>query len=132
MFLHVDIADIRVRQPNVAAVMPNDVILSKKLFPSAEVESALRTALLESVVATAAIYGTALPEDPQAQSAASVQLDSLDVVGMLCRLEPLVGYELKDSLVRTGGYRSVNDAMGQLMPRIQASWDKQASKVAKK
>ena len=41
-------------------------------------------------------------------------------------------FELKDSLVRTGGYTSANQALDHLMPRLEKAWEKNASKGAKK
>ena len=49
----------------------------------------------------------------------------LDVVSLLCDIEPIIGFELKDHLVRAGGYNSVNQAMEHLMPRIEKAWDKE-------
>jgi len=76
--------------------------------------------------------GIKLPADVAAQAAASVRLDSLDVVSLLCDVEPIVGFELKDHLVRAGGYSSVNQAMDHLMPRIEKAWEKHGNKGGKK
>ncbi|MGE0063597.1 MAG: hypothetical protein AB7T86_16135, partial [Xanthobacteraceae bacterium] len=76
--------------------------------------------------------GTTLPADPPAKCQAGVQLDSHNVVSLLCELEDLVKFELKDSLVRAGGYTSVNQAMDHLMPRIEQAWVKNGPKGAKK
>jgi hypothetical protein len=101
-------------------------------FPKAEVEAKLKEVLLEAVQSEAALKSIPLPADPAGQAAASVRLDSLDVVSLLCDIEPIVKFELKDSLVRTGGYFSVNQAMDHLMPRLEKAWEKSASKGAKK
>ena len=101
-------------------------------FPKAEVEAKLKGALLESARADAEMKGITLPSDIPGQASASVRLDSLDVVSLLCDVEPIVGFKLKDSLVRAGGYSSVNRAMDQLMPRIEEAWEKNKSKGAKK
>jgi hypothetical protein len=103
-----------------------------RTFPAEATSAALRAELLASVVATAGMHGMALPPTPGEQCAAPVQLDSLDVVAMLCKLEPIVGITLKDSLVKSGGYRSVDEAMSHLIPRIQAAWDKSVTKGKKK
>jgi len=101
-------------------------------FPKAEVEAKLKEALIGAVQAEATLKGIALPSDTVGQTAASVRLDSLDVVSLLCEVEPILDFELKDSLVRTGGYASVNQAMDHLMPRIEKAWEKNSSKGAKK
>ena len=58
--------------------------------------------------------------------------EPLDVVSLLCDVEPIVGFELKDSLVRAGGYNSVNQAMDHLMPQIETAFEKHIGKGDKK
>ena len=101
-------------------------------FPKAAVEAQLKNVLLEAALSNAAIEGITLPADVAAQAAAHVRLDSLDVVSLLCHVEPIVDFELKDSLVRAGGYSSVNQAMDHLMPRIEKAWVKHGNKDTKK
>jgi hypothetical protein len=105
---------------------------STTAFPKGAVEAKLRDALLESAKSDAAVRGVQLPADPAGQAAASVHLDSLDVVSLLCDVEPIVGFELKDSLVQAGGYSSVNEAMEHLMPQIERAWVKNSKKGGKK
>jgi hypothetical protein len=87
---------------------------------------------LASVKSTAALHGTILPATTADQYAASVHLDSLGVVDLLCDTEPIVGVELKDSIVKSGGYHSINEAISHVMPRIESAWQKHAGKGAKK
>ncbi len=105
---------------------------STAVFPKAAIEAKLRDALLESAKSDASLKGVQLPSDLAGQAAASIHLDSLDVVNLLCDVEPIVGFELKDSLVRAGGYNSVNQAMEHLMPRIEKAWEKNGNKGGKK
>jgi hypothetical protein len=105
---------------------------STKAFPKAAVEAKLRDALLQSANSNATLKGIALPNDAIGQAAASVRLDSLDVVNLLCDIEPIVGFELKNSLVRAGGYNSVNRAMDHLMPQIEKAWEKNGNNGTKK
>lgn len=93
-------------------------------FPLAAVEADLRNELIEVVKAEAAIKGVALPPVPAAIGTTPFQIDSLVVVSILCVVEPLLGVELPDSVVRTGGYGSVDQALAQLVPRIEAYWKK--------
>lgn len=101
-------------------------------FPVAAVEAKLRGTLMDSMKSTAALHGIALPTTTAGQYAASVHLDSLGVVDLLCDVEPIVGFELKESIVKSGGYNSINEAISHVMPRIEAAWQKHASKGAKK
>ena len=57
--------------------------------------------------------------------AAAVPMDSLSVVAALIAVEAVVGFELRESLVRTGGYDSVQAAVDHLLPRIQVAGDRQ-------
>jgi hypothetical protein len=115
--------------------MPVDTITkpgTTTAFPKAAVEARLQDALLASANSDAMMKGIKLPADVAGQAAASVRLDSLDVVSLLCDIEPIVGFELKDHLVRAGGYNSVNQAMEHLMPRIEKAWEKNGNKGGKK
>lgn len=98
-----------------------------KTFPKAEVEAKLRELLLEAVTSDAELKGIPLPPDPQGKSVAAVHIDSLGVVDLLCSVEKVAGVLLKESLVKAGGYMSVNEAIGHLMPRIEKTWIKNVS-----
>jgi hypothetical protein len=103
-----------------------------KAFPGTTVEAKLRSCLLELAASIASMQEVELPSRPSEQFAAAVQLDSLGVVDLLCDLEPIVGFELKDSIVKSGGYGSINEAVTHLMPRIEEAWKKNAGKGVKK
>jgi hypothetical protein len=101
-------------------------------FPAAAVEEKLRAALLVSVRSLSELRGTALPDDARAVYAVAVHLDSLGVVEILCEVEAILGFELKDSTVKSGGYNSIDEAIGHLMPRIEAAWYRHSDKGTKK
>jgi hypothetical protein len=93
-------------------------------FPAATVETSLRGELIQAVKDEASIRGIALPTSAADIAKAAFQVDSLVVVSILCVVEQIVGFELPESVVRTGGYRSVDSALYQLLPRIEAQWKK--------
>lgn len=93
-------------------------------FPKSAVEAALRGELIEAVKIEASIRGIALPTAPDHIAKAAVQVDSLVVVSILCAVEPIVGFELPDSVVHAGGYVSAESALGHLLPRIEKEWMK--------
>jgi len=101
-------------------------------FPAAAVEAKLRDALLDSVKSTAAMHGIVLPATTADQYAAAAHLDSLGVVDLLCDVEPIVGFQLKECIVKSGGYNSINEAISHVMPRIELAWQKHSNKGAKK
>jgi hypothetical protein len=93
-------------------------------FPLAAVEAKLRDELIEAVKIEASIRGISLPTTPAQISKAAVPVDSLVVVSILCAVEPVVGFELPESVVRAGGYASVETALGHLLPRLEKEWAK--------
>lgn len=101
---------------------------STSAFPAPAVEALLRGELLKAACSDAAIRGVAFPTEATAQAAASIQIDSLVVVSLLCSVEPTLGFELKDSVVKAGGYASVHQAVEHLMPRIEKAWEKNGGK----
>jgi Uri superfamily endonuclease len=65
-----------------------------------------------------------LPASPVQIASAAVQIDSLVVVSILCAVEPILGFELSETMVRAGGYVSVDSALSHLLPRIEKHWIK--------
>lgn len=109
---------------SVSTLAPSPNVVAIPAFPTAAVEADLRSELIESIKAEAMIKGVTLPAATSAIAQIPFQVDSLIVVSILCVVEPLVGFELPESVVRTGGYASVEQAVGQLLPRIKAQWNK--------
>jgi hypothetical protein len=77
---------------------------------------------METVKSEAGVKGVALPSASADIAKTSFQADSLVVVSILCTVEPIVGLELPDSVVRAGGYASIESALAHLLPRIEAQW----------
>ena len=107
--------DVMTIAPPAAVVAP---------FQVTAVEARLRAELIEVVKAEASIKGVALPSAAADIAKAAVSIDSLVVVSILCTVEPIVGFELPESVVRAGGYVSVESALGHLIPRIEEQWNK--------
>lgn len=97
-------------------------------FPLVAVEAKLRDELVEAVKIEASIRGISLPPAPAQISKAAVHVDSLVVVSILCAVEPIVGFELPESVVRAGGYTSVESALAHLLPRLEKEWTKKGTK----
>lgn len=51
-------------------------------------------------------------------------IDSLAVVEILCVLDGILPFEVNESVVRPGGYTSVEDAVTHLSGRIEQKWRK--------
>ena len=99
-----------------------------KLFPTAAVETCLHDELVEAIKAMAKIKGTPLPTAPAQVRVMPVQVDSLVCVDILCAVEPIIGIELPESVVKAGGYGSIDSAIKNLIPRIEAEWKKKGAK----
>jgi hypothetical protein len=91
-------------------------------FPRAEVVATLTAELINLAQAEAGMRGIALPSDAAGIRKAAVPIDSLSVVDILCLVEPIITIELRESIVQTGGYTSIDDALEHLVPRIERAW----------
>lgn len=112
----------------MASVLRDKIVIAP--FPAAKVETCLRAELEQLARGEATARGIALPNGASI-GGASIALDSLGVVDTLCAIEPMVGFELKESIVRSGGYDSINEAVADLMPRINRAWDRRKSGKSK-
>ena len=102
----------------------------KQGFPLDEVTKALVNELLLIATDEAQVWGVILPGDRPGMMAAAIRMDSLTVVATLVAVEKHLGFELKESIVRTGGYDSVQAAIDHLVPRIQMAWGMHKAKKA--
>lgn len=93
-------------------------------FPAIAVAACLHDELAEAVKVEGSLKGITLPSAPADLAKASVPIDSLVAVSILSAVEPILGFELPDHLVRTGGYNSIESALGHLLPRIEQQWKK--------
>lgn len=101
------------------------VAVSKtKVFPKAAVVAALEAALLSEARRKLRHDGKPVPKSDAVLRTKSIVLDSLGVVEILMIVEPITKCELPETIVRAGGYDSVDDAVKHLIPRIEKVWEK--------
>jgi hypothetical protein len=94
-------------------------------FPQVEVENRLREHLTALVRQQANVKGQALPTERNVLLTAAVDIDSLGVVEILCVLDDVLEPVLVDeSVVRAGGYSSIQEAVSDLVPKIENRWRK--------
>lgn len=93
-------------------------------FPKAAVEASLREELSQSVDFEASMRGITLPANPAAVATFAIDIDSLTCVDILCAVESVLGFELREGIVRAGGYRSIDGALAHMMPGIEREWMK--------
>ena len=103
-----------------------------KVFPKADILKVLMAELTDVAENEAGLHGIKLPTDPAGIAKAPVPLDSLTVVDTLCSIEPVLGFPPRESIVRTGGYDSIEEALDHMLPRIERVWNKKWYKGAKK
>jgi hypothetical protein len=97
---------------------------TKTAFPKAAVEKALLDGLVDGVTNEAMIKNYKIPEKVSDLIKASVYVDSLMTVDVLCNIEPVIGFELPQHVVKTGGYRSIESAVQHVLGRIEREWNK--------
>lgn len=95
---------------------------SVKSFPKADVLKALTEELLQVAKSEAEIRGIPFPSSQSAAMKSPVPMDSLTVVDALCVLDPIVGFKPKESIVQMGGYDSVEDALHNMIPKLERAW----------
>jgi acyl carrier protein len=94
-------------------------------FPAAEIEDCISDFLADEGAIQADLHGSSGPKMGLASSVGPQPvIDSLVVVEVLLEVEPKVPFELPESLVRAGGYDSIDEVVQHLMPRLEKRWRK--------
>ena len=97
-------------------------ISKAKTFPKGAVLTALTAALLAEAKRKLKHESKPVPADVMMLRTKSIVLDSLGVVEILMIVEPIAKCELPETIVRAGGYNSVDEAVKHIMPRIEDVW----------
>lgn len=100
------------------------------MFPEAEIIEALKAFWAEETGSSAKLgspFGTPKKGGGTAFDVRS-ELDSLRAVEVLLVVEPIIGIELPDSVIKLGGYNSCDEFVEQFVPAVQAVFDKHQSK----
>lgn len=95
-------------------------------FPKTAVTNALQKELCGEARRVLKNQGKVVPASDGALVGQAVSIDSLAVVELLMAIEPIVGCELPERVVRAGGYESVQDALDHLLPGVEKIWSKAA------
>jgi hypothetical protein len=99
-----------------------DIKLEATSFPAQAVEAILTERLCQVAKQDAALKGITLPADKAHIARAKFELDSLIVVTTLCVLDELVGFDVSEKVVKSGGYNSVAEAVAHVLPNIHKEW----------
>jgi hypothetical protein len=90
-------------------------------FPAQILETAIRNFLAEEGATQAILQGKSVPV---AGIGPQPVIDSLVVVEVLLELETKVPFDLPESLVRAGGYDSVDEVVQHLIRQVEKRWIK--------
>lgn len=93
-------------------------------FPAAKIAAVLYDELVSAVTAEAELLEVLLPEESGDIAKMSFDVDSLLAIEILLAVEEIVGIELPSSVVKAGGYGSVDSAIKTLLPNIEKQWQK--------
>ena len=92
-------------------------------FPAQAIEATIRDFLAEEGAMQAALHGSSSTSTVAGAIGPQPVIDSLVVVEVLLELETQVPFDLPESLVRAGGYDSVDEVVQHLMPKLQQRWN---------
>lgn len=104
----------------MATLAPSPPLITA--FPMKAVLDALTNELMSVAQSEAQVRGITLSSTPGSAVKAAVPMDSLTVVDALCVLDAVVGFKLKENIVQTGGYDSVEAALQNMIPKIEKAW----------
>lgn len=97
--------------------------MSAPPFPADEIEVCIRDFLAKEVAMQAELLGTEGTSGiDNGRIGPEPLIDSLMVVEMLIELELKMPSPLPDSLVRPGGYDSIDEAINDLLLKLESRW----------
>ncbi len=93
-----------------------------QIYPAIHVASALKRELIDSIRAIARRKGMVVPKNDGSLVAANVEIDSLSVIEILCVLDEILPFEVGESVVRAGGYGSIQEAVDDVTASVEKEW----------
>src|SRR5437660_1574568 len=93
-------------------------------FPADAVSTALRDELIAAVREEAKRKVQPIPTKPDELVGASIEIDSLAVVEILCVLDDILPFQADERVVRAGGYSSIKMAVDHVVGRVEQEWVK--------
>jgi hypothetical protein len=94
------------------------------LYPAAAVAAILQEELLRAVRARFRRKAQPLPKADNEVVALGAEIDSLTVVELLSALDDILPFRVTESVVKAGGYGSIEGAVKQVVGRIETKWKK--------
>ena len=97
---------------------------ARRAFPTEEIQAAVRDFFDHEAEAQAPLYRDAQVAGDASIGLAGPVIDSYEVVELLVELEPICSMQLPESLVQPGGYDSVKELLDDLLPKMEARWQR--------
>ncbi|BBB97109.1 MULTISPECIES: hypothetical protein [Bradyrhizobium] len=91
-------------------------------YPAAGVASLMRDELLNAVRSTYKRKGLPLPPDDASVVAKPIEIDSQLVVETLQVLDDILPFKVTESVVKAGGYGSIEAAVAHVTGRVEKKW----------
>lgn len=93
-------------------------------YPAVDVAAVLRNELLGAIRRLFRRKGTALPKTDDEVVIMTIEIDSLTVVELLSSLDDILPFEVTESVVKAGGYHSIEAAVKHVTGRIETKWNR--------
>jgi hypothetical protein len=94
------------------------------LYPAAAVAAVMQEELLRAVQSRFRRKGQPLPTADNEVVVLAVEIDSLTVVELLSSLDDVLPFKVTESVVKAGGYGSIEAAVNHVVGRIETKWNK--------
>ncbi|WP_296739080.1 hypothetical protein [Mesorhizobium sp.] len=91
-------------------------------YPAAGVSSLMRDELLNAIRSTYRRKGLPLPPDDASVVAKPIEIDSQLVVETLQVLDDILPFKVTESVVKAGGYGSIEAAVAHVTGRVEKKW----------
>lgn len=93
-------------------------------YPAASVAAVVQKELLRAVRSRFRRKGQSLPKSDEEVIVLGVEIDSLTVVEMLSNLDDILPFKVTESVVKAGGYGSIEASVKDVLNRIETVWNK--------
>ena len=106
------------------AVTATSVPKTAPPYPAAAVAAVMQEELLRAVRARFKRKGEFLPTTDNDVVVLPVEIDSLTVVELLSNLDDILPFMVSESVVKAGGYGSIEGAVKHVVGKIETKWNK--------
>jgi hypothetical protein len=93
-------------------------------YPATAVAAVMQEELLRAVRSRFRRKGKLLPTIDEEVVILAVEIDSLTVVELLSNLDDILPFKVTESVVKAGGYGSIEGAVTHVVSRIETKWNK--------